>query len=65
MYIDDEQEHALNLGKTKNWLAVTLANFEQWADKAGLPWRAIRPHLADSMEKARDLWPQALCRVCP
>ncbi|MEX0618384.1 MAG: type II toxin-antitoxin system HipA family toxin [Pseudohongiellaceae bacterium] len=60
VYIEDEQEYALNLGKTKRWSAVTMANFQVWAEKAGIPWRAIRPHLADTLEKARDLWPKAL-----
>ena len=24
------------------------------------PWRAIRPHLLDTVDKARNLWPDAL-----
>ncbi|MEX0950683.1 MAG: type II toxin-antitoxin system HipA family toxin [Gammaproteobacteria bacterium] len=60
VYIENEQEYALNLGKTKRWLAVTMANFKAWAEKSGIPWRAINPHLLDTMETARDIWPQAL-----
>ena len=60
VYIEDEQKFALNLGKTKEWYAVTTANFRHWADKAGIPWRVIKPHLDDVMDKARTLWPQAL-----
>ena len=60
VYIEDEQKYALNLGKTKEWYAVTTANFQYWAEKAGIPWRVIKPHLDDVMDKARTLWPQAL-----
>ena len=60
VYIEDETTYALNLGKTKKWYAVRLVNFKSWADRAGLPWRAIKPHLDDVMEKARSLWPDAL-----
>lgn len=57
VYIENERQYALNLGKTKEWYAVTYENFEEWAKRAGVPWRAIKPHLDDAMEKARSLWP--------
>lgn len=60
VYIENERRYALNLGKTKEWHDVTYANFEAWANRAGVPWRAIKPHLDDTMEKARTLWPQAI-----
>ncbi len=60
VYIEDETKYALNLGKTKEWYAVTNDNFQAWADRAGIPWRVIKPHLGDVMEKARSLWPDAL-----
>ena len=60
VYIDNERQYALNLGKTKEWYDVTYANFELWAKRAGVPWRAIKPHLDDTMERARSLWPQEL-----
>ncbi|MCC5797790.1 MAG: type II toxin-antitoxin system HipA family toxin [Methylophaga sp.] len=60
VYIDDEVKFALNLGKTKEWYNVSLHHFELWATKSGIPWRAIKPHLDDVMEKARASWPQAL-----
>lgn len=60
VYIEDETKYALNLGKTKDWFNVTITNFEYWANKSGLPWRAIKPHLDDTLEKARTLWPTAL-----
>lgn len=60
VYIDNETQYALNLGKTKEWYAVSMAHFQWWADKSGIPWRAIKPHLDDTLSKARELWPQAL-----
>jgi serine/threonine-protein kinase HipA len=60
VYIENESQYALNLGKTKEWNNVTYANFEAWAKRAGVPWRAIKPHLDDTMEKARSLWPEGI-----
>ena len=60
VYIDNEKEYALNLGKTKKWYSVTEDHFQYWADKSGIPWRAIKPHIDDTMDKARTLWPEAL-----
>ncbi len=59
-YIDNESEFALNLGKTKSWAETSIENFESWANHAKIPWRAIKPHLADTMEKARSLWPDEI-----
>ncbi|MEE2023324.1 type II toxin-antitoxin system HipA family toxin [Alkalimonas mucilaginosa] len=60
VYMDGEKQFALNLGKTKAWYDVSLANFQWWADRAGIPWRAIKPHLDDVITKARALWPEAI-----
>lgn len=60
VYIENERQYALNLGKTKEWYDVTYENFEAWAKRAGVPWRAIKPHLDDALEKARSLWPEKL-----
>jgi len=60
VYIDNERQYALNLEKTKEWYDVTYANFEVWAKRAGVPWRAIKPHLDDTMERARSLWPKRI-----
>lgn len=60
VYIENETKYALNLGKTKEWYTVTMAHFQSWAEKSGIPWRAIKPHLDDTMAKARELWPEAL-----
>ena len=60
VYIEDEREYALSLGKTKEWYGVTADNFQLWTDRAGIPWRAVKPHLDEVMDKARSLWPDAL-----
>ncbi|GLP99956.1 type II toxin-antitoxin system HipA family toxin [Methylophaga thalassica] len=60
VYIENETKYALNLGKTKEWYTVTMDHFQSWAEKSGIPWRAIKPHLDDTMAKARELWPEAL-----
>lgn len=59
-YIANEREFALKLGKTNNWYDVGLEHFENWAARADLPWRAIKPHLEDTIDKARILWPRQL-----
>ncbi|PYF84126.1 hypothetical protein DFP75_101151 [Marinomonas alcarazii] len=41
-------------------LALLYKHFEHWAIKSDIPWRAIKPHLDDAIEKARPLWPEAL-----
>ncbi|MBR9913164.1 MAG: type II toxin-antitoxin system HipA family toxin [Gammaproteobacteria bacterium] len=60
VYIEGEKEFALNLVKNKEWARVNLDHFERFAKKSGAPWRAIKPHLNDTMNKARELWPIAL-----
>lgn len=60
VYIENETRYALNLGKTKEWYAVSMAHFELWAVRSGLPWRAIKPHLIETLSRAHELWPEAL-----
>lgn len=60
VYMGDEREFALNLGRDKDWYTSSMDQFEYWSLKAGIPWRAIRPHLLDTLEKARSLWADAL-----
>ena len=50
----------MNLGKTKAWYDMSYQNFQRWAEKSGIPWRLIKPHLDDTLQKAKDLWPQAI-----
>ncbi len=60
VYMNDERHYALNLGKTKEWYTVSNNSFQSWANRANIPWRAIKPHLDDVMKKAQSLWPNAL-----
>lgn len=60
VYIQNEQEFALNLGNNREWYRADLSHFEAWAKKSDVPWRAIKPHLHDVMDKARAYWPKAL-----
>jgi len=48
------------MGKTKKWYEANMSHFELWSKKSGIPWRAIKPHLESTIEKARVLWPNAL-----
>jgi serine/threonine-protein kinase HipA len=59
-YIQNEQEFALKLGKTKEWYEVGFEHFQVWAARTQIPWRAIEPHLKDTLDKARTVWPQQL-----
>src|SRR5690606_30780087 len=36
VYIDNETQFALNLGKTKQWYAVSQDHFKSWAEKSGI-----------------------------
>lgn len=60
IYIENETKYALNLGKIKEWYVVSIAHFQSWAENSGIPWRAIKPHIDDTLSKARELWPEAL-----
>ena len=63
VYIENEKYFALNLGKNKDWQQASFTHFQHWAEKAGIPWRAIKPHLDDTLVKARSLWPDALASL--
>ncbi|MBV1959590.1 MAG: type II toxin-antitoxin system HipA family toxin [Pseudomonadales bacterium] len=60
VYMNGETKFALNLGKNKEWHKATFEHFQAWTEKADIPWRAIKPHLEDTLDKARTLWPKAL-----
>lgn len=59
-YIAGERLLALNLGSNKDWYKANLGDFKTWSEKADIPWRAIKPHLNDTLDKARTLWTSAL-----
>ncbi len=62
-YIREEKKFALNLGGNKQWYKSDFSHFRIWAEKADIPWRAIKPHLDDTLDKARTLWPGALSEL--
>ncbi|WED22795.1 type II toxin-antitoxin system HipA family toxin [Vibrio sp. JC009] len=51
---------ALNMAGNKQWYDMTMTHFEIWCGKTGVPWIAIKPHLLDVMDKARNQWPKRL-----
>ena len=60
VYAEGEKEVALKLGRTREWYSVSMDDFEVWAKKADIPWKAIKPHLDDAVDNARTRWPDAL-----
>lgn len=62
-YIENERRFALNLARTQDWYEIQWHHFQSWAERADIPWRAIKPHLEDTLDKARSLWPQQLATL--
>ena len=60
VYIENETQYALNLGKTKQWYNVNYSNFEVWSRKSDIPWHIVKTQLDETMKMARSLWPKAL-----
>ncbi|MFD2190967.1 type II toxin-antitoxin system HipA family toxin [Pistricoccus aurantiacus] len=60
VYIDGERNAALNLAGNKDWYLASMNSFRRWADKSAILWRLIKPHLDDTLDRARTLWPEAL-----
>lgn len=59
-YIPSESQISLNLAGNKDWYSMNMAHFEAWSKSVGVPWRAIKVHLDEVMEKARSIWPDYL-----
>ena len=59
-YIPGETQISLNLAGNKDWYAMNMGHFEAWAKSVGVPWRAIKPHVDDVLERARKLWSEYL-----
>lgn len=60
VYIAGEHQFALNLAKNKDWYQANFEHFKLWAKQVDVPWRVIKPHLDDTLSKARELWPTML-----
>lgn len=60
VYMESERQYALNLAGNKDWYLTTMNHFEHWASGLDVPWRLIKSHLNDTLDRARTLWPVAL-----
>lgn len=48
---------ALNMAGSRKWYDITLSHFQVWAEKVGVPWQVIKPHLLDVIDTAQNIWP--------
>lgn len=55
-----DQQQPLAIGGCSDWYSLNFSHFEAWGRAVGIPWRMLRPHLLDTVERARTLWPKAL-----
>ncbi|OOE34184.1 hypothetical protein BZG05_08265 [Salinivibrio kushneri] len=54
---------ALKMAKSKRWYDIGLSHFELWSQDVGVPWQMIKPHLLDTINLARDIWPNQLAQL--
>ncbi|MGR7921293.1 type II toxin-antitoxin system HipA family toxin [Zobellella denitrificans] len=59
-YVNGEDSAALNMARQKAWYDMQLTTFETWARRMDVSWSAIRVHLLDVLEQARERWPGML-----
>lgn len=59
-YIENESRFALNMNDNKDWYRVDFQHFLRWAERVEVNPKLIIANLKVAMQKARDLWPQAL-----
>jgi serine/threonine-protein kinase HipA len=59
-YISGEKNIALNMGKQKAWHDITMDTFQIWTKRINAPWPAIKMHLQEALDCAKDNWPQLL-----
>ncbi len=59
-YIENESRFALNMNDNKDWYQVDYQHFTRWAERVGVNPKLIIANLNVALQKARDLWPQAL-----
>lgn len=62
-YVKNETDFALNMTKNKNWYQVSMASFEAWSSRVGVPWQAVKVHIIDALDKARAVWPELLTEL--
>jgi len=59
-YVENERAVALNMAAQKDWYKFDKDTFRRWSEKIGVAWPAIRVHIDDALERARDVWPAML-----
>lgn len=60
IYMQDEDGVALNMAKEKRWAVIDFTTFEKWASRIGVSWPAIKVHLNDVLNIARQEWSDRL-----
>lgn len=60
VYMQEERDIALNMGKNKDWYEMSYQHFEKWAERIDVHWPSIKHHLDETMNKAREIWPEQL-----
>lgn len=59
-YVQGENGIALNLGTQNAWYGINLATFQAWSQRVGISWPAVKVHVLDALDRARETWPQLL-----
>ncbi|MGQ4276481.1 type II toxin-antitoxin system HipA family toxin [Pseudidiomarina sp. E22-M8] len=62
-YVAGDDSVALKMAKQNNFYSLDYAAFETWSKRMQVPWPAIKVHLQDTLERARDQWPQLLSEL--
>ncbi|CFQ63788.1 putative transcriptional regulator [Yersinia frederiksenii] len=60
VYMTNESELALRMAKEKQWYLINFSTFKKWCERIDAPYLAIKAHLDDAMEIARQTWPDML-----
>lgn len=60
VYIQSEEGVALNMAKEKRWAVIDFSTFEMWTKRIGVSWPAIKVHLDDVLNIARNEWADKL-----
>jgi len=59
-YIENDDSIALNLGKEKKTIALSLDHFKKLAKRADFDWNIIKKRVLETIQRARDNWPTVL-----
>ena len=59
-YMENDDSIALNLGKEKKTIALSLDHFKILAERADFDWNIIKKRVIETIQRARDKWPKIL-----